>query len=219
MTSSASQFAVGLLLAATSLCNAQQNTKIRVCFNVQTTTLAGSINNSPTVNPIFLQMQARALNERKPDKVHHTVLEAVAITQLGEPPSGIPNQSPYEKYGRQLSDADLKLAQEKSCDYVLFTLLSTNSAQLGDVPHTSFPTPQQSIGAPYGGADTRGPEVNYLVIYRLHPISPRAPVIEGSITAHDTAPAYGLTMRAFDMVSAQVATKIAQNTPTPAHTP
>lgn len=219
MTSSASQFAVGLLLAATSICNAQQNKKIRVCFNVQTTTLAGSINNSPTVNPIFLQMQARALNERKPDKAHHLVLEAVAITQLGEPPSGTPNQSPYEKYGRHLSDADLKLAQEKSCDYVLFSLLSTNSAQLGEVPHTSFPTPQQSIGAPYGGADTRGPEVNYLVIYRLHQISPRTPVIEGSITAHDTAPAYGLTMRAFDMVAAQVATKIAQNTATPSHTP
>ena len=219
MTSSASQFAVGLLLAATSICSAQQNSKIRVCFNVQTTTLAGSINNSPTVNPIYLQMQARALNERKPDKTHHIVLEAVAITQLGEPPSGIPNRSPYEKYGRQLSDADLKLAQEKSCDYVLFSLLSTNSAQLGEVPHTSFPTPAQSIGAPYGGADTRGPEVNYLVIYRLHQISPRTPVVEGSVTAHDTAPAYGLTMRAFDMVAAQVATKIASTAVTPTHTP
>jgi hypothetical protein len=215
----AAKLAIGLLIAGTSICNAQQNKTIRVCFNVQTTTLAGSINNSPTVNPVLLQLQGKALNERKPDKAHHTVLEGVALTQLGEPPSGIPNRSPYEKYGRRLSDEDLKLAQEKSCDYILFSLLSTNSGQLGEVPHTSFPTPQQGIGAPYGGADTQGPEVNYLVIYRLHQITPRAPVIEGTVSAHDTAPAYGLTMRAFDMVAAQVATKIAKNTAAPAPTP
>ena len=219
MATSAFKLAVGLLSATASICNAQQSKTIRVCFNVQTTTLAGSINNSPTVNPIFLQMQGKALSGRKPDKTHHIVLEGVAITQLGEPPSGIPNRSPYEKYGRKLSDEDLKLAQEKSCDYVLFSLLSTNSAQLGDVPHTAFPTPQQSIGAPYGGADTRGLEVNYVVVYRLHQITPRTPVIEGTVSAHDTAPAYGLTMRAFDMVAAQVATKIAQSVPAPAHTP
>lgn len=219
MASSALKLVVGFLLATGCICNAQQNKTIRVCFNVQTTTLAGSINNSPTVNPAFLQMQGKALSERKPDKTHHIVLEGIAITQLGEPPSGIPNRSPYEKYGRQLSDEDLKLAQEKSCDYILFSLLSTNSAQLGDVPHTAFPTPQQGIGGPYGGADTRGPEVNYVVIYRLHQITPRTPVIEGTVSAHDTAPAYGLTMRAFDMVAAQVATKIAQSVPAPAHTP
>jgi len=214
-----SKFAVGLLLSATSICNAQQNKTIRVCVNVQTTTLAGSIDNPGGVNPRLLQMQIKALSDRKPDKTHHIVFEGIGMPTLGEPPSGIPNRSPYEKYGRQLSDEDLKLAQEKSCDYVLFSLLSTNSAQLGEVPHTAFPTPQQSIGAPYGGADTRGPEVNYLVIYRLHPITPRAPVIEGTVSAHDTAPAYGLTMRAFDMVAAQVTTKIANSMATPAHAP
>ena len=219
MASPALKLVVGCLLANTCICNAQQNKTIRVCFNVQTTTLAGSIDNPRSPDAKLLLMQTKALNERKPDKTHHTVLEGVALTQLGEPPSGIPTRSQYEKYGRQLSDEDLKLAQEKSCDYVLFSLLSTNSAQLGEVPHTAFPTPQQGIGGPYGGADTRGLEVNYLVVYRLHQITPRAPVIEGTVSAHDTAPAYGLTMRAFDMVAAQVATKIAQSVPAPAHTP
>ncbi|MFZ0708379.1 MAG: hypothetical protein WAM71_22455 [Candidatus Korobacteraceae bacterium] len=219
MASSAFKLAVGFLLAATSICNAQQNKTIRVCVNVQTTTLAGSINNSPTVNPIFLKMQTKALSERKPDKSHHFVLEGITVPELGMPPSGIPDRSPYEKYGRQLSDEDLKLAQGKSCDYVLFSLLSTNAAQFGEVPHTAFPTPQQSIGAPYGGADTRAPEVNFLVIYRLHQITPRAPVIEGTVSARDTAPGYGLTMRAFDLVAAQVSTKIANNLTIPTHAP
>lgn len=219
MAPSSLKLAIGLLLTATSICNAQQNKTIRVCVNVQTATLAGSINNSPGTRPALLQMQSKALSERKLSKAQHIVLEGVSVPELGEPPSGVPNRSPYEKYGSQLSDEDLKIVQQKGCDYVLFTLLSTTAAQLGEVPHTSFPTPQQSLGAPYGGADTQGTEVNMLATYRLHQITPRAPVVEGTVSAHDTAPAYGLTMRAFDMVAAQVSTKIAKNAMTSAHTP
>jgi hypothetical protein len=219
MTYFARKLSLAFLLLAVSAANAQQNKAVRVCVNVETTTLAGSINNPGGGNPRLLQMQVKALNDRKPDKKLHIAFEGIGIPQLGEPPSGIPNRSQYEKYGRQLSDDDLKLAQDKGCDYVLFSLLSSAAAQLGEVPHTSFPTPQQNLGAPYGGADTQRGEVNFLVIYRLHQITPRAPVIESTVSAHDTAPAHGLTMRAFDMVAAQVSTKIANSMPAPARTP
>ncbi len=219
MASTAFKLAVGLLLTATSLCSAQQNKTVRVCANVQTATLGGQLNNLQRANATFPQMQANALTGRKADKAHHLVLEGMVLPQLGQAPSGIPGRSPYEKYGSSLSDADLKLAQENACDYVLFSLVSNTAAQFGAVPHTAFPTPTQGVGAPYGGADTQAPEVAISVTYRLHQITPRAPVVEGTVTAHDTAPAYGLTMRAFDMVAAQVYTKIAKSAVTPTHTP
>ena len=204
-----------LTLSATSLCAAQQNRTIRVCVNVEIATLAGQINNVPHIQPTLLNLQTSALSEHKPDKVRHLVLEGLAVPELGEPPSGIPLRSPYEKYGSQLSDADRKIIQAKGCDYVLFSLVSHPSAELGEIPHTAFPTVTQSVGAPYGGADTRRPEVQLQVTYRLHQVATDAHVIEGTVAAHDTAPAYGITMRALNMVAAQVFDKIAKS-PVPA---
>lgn len=218
MVSRALTLVFGVLVTATSIC-AQQNPPVRVCVNVQVATLSGQIDVRQRVNPTYPKMQANALSEHKSKKANQLVLEGVVVPQLGAAPSGIPGRSPYEKYGSQLSDADLKLAQENHCDYVLFSLFTNTPGALGAVPHTAFPTPQQSLGAPYGGADTQAPEVAILVTYRLHKINPRAPVVEGSISAHDTAPAYGLTMRALDMVAAQVFEKIAKSGVTPAHTP
>ncbi len=219
MASRAVKLALGLLFTATSVSSAQQNKPVRVCVNVQVATLGGQLNDLQRINATDLRMQTNALSERKAKKKHPLALEGVALPELGTPPSGIPGRSPYEKYGRQLTDTDLKLAQDNSCDYVLFSLVSNTAAQFGEIPHTAFPTPTQSIGAPYGGADTQAPEVNLLVIYRLHRITPRAPVVEGTVSVHDTAPAYGLTVRAFDLVSAQVYQKIADNSASPAHTP
>jgi hypothetical protein len=219
MASTAIKLAAALLLTAASVCSGQQNWTVRVCVNLETATLGGQITNSQRANVTFLHIQTDALSSHKPDKARHLVLEGMAVPQLGEPPSGIPGRSPYEKYGNSLSDADLKIARDNSCDYVLFSLVSNTAAQFGAVPHTAFPTPTQSIGAPYGGADTQAAEVAISVTYRLHRITPRAPVVEGTVSAHDTAPAYGLTSRALNMVANQVFTKIAKSSPQPAHTP
>ncbi len=219
MASTATKLAAVLLLTAASVCSGQQNRKVRVCVNLETATLGGQITNWQRANVTFLHMQTDALSEHKPDKARHLVLEGIAVPQLGEPPSGIPGRSPYEKYGSQLSDADLKLAQQNACDYVLFSLVSNTAAQFGAVPHTAFPTPTQGVGAPYGGADTQAPEVALSVTYRLHQITPRTQVVEGTVSAHDTAPAYGLTSRALNMVAAQVFDKIAKSSIPPTHTP
>lgn len=219
MASGAIKLAAGLLLTAASVCSGQQNRTVRVCVSLETATLGGQITNSQRANVTFLRIQTDALSSHKPDKARHLAVEGIALPQLGEPPSGIPGRSPYEKYGSSLSDADLKIAQENACDYVLFSLVSNTAAQFGAVPHTAFPTPTQSLGAPYGGADTQAPEVAISVTYRLHQITPRAPAVEGTVSAHDTAPAYGLTARALNMVAAQVFTKIAKSSTPPTHTP
>lgn len=97
--STAFRLAVGLLFTATSMCSAQQNRTVRVCVNLETATLGGQITNWQRANVTFLRIQTDALSSHKPDKTRHLVLEGFAVPQLGEPPSGIPGRSPYEKYG------------------------------------------------------------------------------------------------------------------------
>jgi hypothetical protein len=212
------KLAIAALLTAAPVCNAQNKT-VRVCVNVATATLGGQITNTGHPEPKLLRIQTSALSEHKPDKSRHFVLEGIGLPELGEPPSGIPGRSPYEKYGSSLSDADLNLAHEKGCDYVLFSLVSNPAAALGAVPHTAFPTVTQSVGAPYGGVDTQYPEVQLLVTYRLHPIAPRTPAIEGSVSAHDTAPPYGVVSRALNLVANQVFDQIAKSSVASARVP
>jgi len=155
-------------------------------------------------------MQTNALSEHKPAKAQHFVLQGVALPQLGEPPSGIPNRSPYEKYGSQLSDADLKMAQENHCDYLLFSLVWDSAAALGELPHTS-------LSPSYGG--DLYPRSQISIKYRLHQLNPRAPVIEASVFTHDTGPPAGIMLRALDLVAAQVFDKISKSPLPPTQSP
>ena len=191
--------------------SAQQNKAIRVCVNLQIARLQGQISPSQRYHPALLHMQTNALSIHKPDKTRHFVLESVAVPELGEVPSGIPGRSPDEKFGDYLTDEDLKTAQAKGCEYVLFSLLSDTWAAMGGGPHTSFPTLQQSLGVPFR---TQVPEADVLVRYRLHALNPRAPVIEGSVVAHDPAPVVAVTT-ALTLVANQVFERIAQLVPAP----
>jgi hypothetical protein len=206
----ACSLAVGLVIAVAATGSAQQNQKVRVCVNLETATLGGDINNFQRNKPTLVRAQIASLNEHKPDKKHHFVLDAIAVPDLGTPPSGIPGRSPYEKYGRQLTDADLKLAQEKACDYILFSLVWNSAAAMGELPHTSL--------SPSYGGDTY-PQSQASVVYRLHQLNPRAPVVEASVFTHDTGPPAGLVLRALDLVATQVFDKIAKNMTVSANTP
>lgn len=210
MASGTLRLAVGLLVSAVSLCNAQQNRTLRICANVKTATLGGQITNTGHPEPTLLRMQTKALSEHKPGKAQHFVLEGVGLPQLGEPPSGIPNRSPYEKYGSQLSDADLKIAQENHCDYLLFSLVWDSAAAMGELPHTS-------LSPSYGG--DLYPRSQVSITYRLHQLNPRAPVVEASVFTHDAGPPAGIMLRALDLVAAQVFGKIAKSIPPPVHAP
>lgn len=196
------RLAVAVLLAAAPLCNAQQNKTVRVCVNLETVTLAGDITNFQRDKPTLLSAQINALNEHKPGKKHHLSLDAIAVPEMGTRPSGIPGRSPYEKYGSQLTDADLKVAQEKGCDYILFSLVSNSAAAMGELPHTS-------LSPSYGG--DLYPQSLASIVYRLHQLSPRAPVVEASVLAHDTGPTAGVVLRALDLVATQVFDRIAKS--------